>query len=606
MVAGTPAHDQWLRLYQTAIAVRDLAPWKWMLESDLFGFRDPASERLDFVSIMGARGEHLSVAVYLGDAALYDFLRIQNADSPPTAADLFAVPHLKASFESRDQLEEEDRAIIKQLGLKCRGRQAWPMFRSYRPGFFPWFVEGTEVETLICALDQTLAVAPRFKKNPFLLTAPDVQRFLIRMPADAADGTVWSDHLLQVPPPKPQPMTSTVGRKTINKLRNLPRRQTRVEIGFFPLMVPIQAARERPACPYVLMIAEACTGAIIGAEVLQAEVGVEEVWARMPEKAVKVLIEAGIRPAEIAVSCERTAQRLAPVCRHAGVVLSADQPLYVLAEAMGSMVEYLLELDDLSVDSLPAFVGDSLQQPALDWQPHVLSASPSAHSPLSLTRAQALPYVRLRQREVELSVRILADMPPVVIHTAGRDMGLSGPRNTLLLETGDEEDFLLDRCLYDIRTEGATVLERFMASEAGAHLDPEDAAIVQGMAAAHYSLFEVTAVTPESAAIELLDLVDERVFSVTDMNLSHTIDPGILLAARLIGVDDLYMTTGAVCAFNGSRKDALLRGLRPKPPGTRHNKGRRPRPRPRSEYSAYFFRKHRQFGDIRVKTMSLV
>ena len=41
------------------------------------------------------------------------------------------------SFEDRDALQEEDLAVIRGLGLSFRGRQAWPLFRSYRPGYLP-------------------------------------------------------------------------------------------------------------------------------------------------------------------------------------------------------------------------------------------------------------------------------------------------------------------------------------------------------------------------------------------------------------------------------------------------------------------------------------
>ena len=64
--ASLQRDDQTRRLYDSAIAVRNLRPWQWMLESDVFGVSDPISQQLYFVSIMGARGEHLSVAVYSG------------------------------------------------------------------------------------------------------------------------------------------------------------------------------------------------------------------------------------------------------------------------------------------------------------------------------------------------------------------------------------------------------------------------------------------------------------------------------------------------------------------------------------------------------------
>ena len=54
------------------------------------------------------------------------------------------VPQLQASFEDRSELHDKDRQVIKDLGLKFRGRQTWPLFRSYRAGFVPWHLDADE------------------------------------------------------------------------------------------------------------------------------------------------------------------------------------------------------------------------------------------------------------------------------------------------------------------------------------------------------------------------------------------------------------------------------------------------------------------------------
>ena len=72
--------------------------------------------------------------------------------------------------------------LIKQLGLTFRGRNAWPMFRDYRPGLAAWFVDGAQARFLIHALEQLLVIAPRFRADPTLLP-DDVERYLVRVPS---------------------------------------------------------------------------------------------------------------------------------------------------------------------------------------------------------------------------------------------------------------------------------------------------------------------------------------------------------------------------------------------------------------------------------------
>ena len=59
--------------------------------------------------------------------------------------------------------------LIKKLGLKFRGRKQWPVFRSYMPGYFPWFLTKEDALFLTTAIEQSIDVALRFKKDKDLL-----------------------------------------------------------------------------------------------------------------------------------------------------------------------------------------------------------------------------------------------------------------------------------------------------------------------------------------------------------------------------------------------------------------------------------------------------
>lgn len=141
-----------------------------MDETEIFGVQYPETNELGFVSLMGMAGEHFAVPVYQGAEGLYGIQGFASEVEAGTAnpEELFDIPQLQASFENRDQLDRQDREVIKKLGLKFRGAYAWPMFRSYRPGYMPWFVTAEEALRLTYALSQTLEVAPRVKDDPEL------------------------------------------------------------------------------------------------------------------------------------------------------------------------------------------------------------------------------------------------------------------------------------------------------------------------------------------------------------------------------------------------------------------------------------------------------
>ncbi len=168
----TPRREEWQRLYETAIKVKQLEPWTWMSETDMFAVQDLELGQLGFVSAMGGAGEHFGVSVYLGSDGLDGFMMLQEARGVVSPEVLFMVPQLQVSFEDRELLTSADRAVIKSLGLKFRGRNAWPWFRSMRAGFVPWYLEAAEARFLAHALEQLLDLAPRFATDELVGSRP--------------------------------------------------------------------------------------------------------------------------------------------------------------------------------------------------------------------------------------------------------------------------------------------------------------------------------------------------------------------------------------------------------------------------------------------------
>jgi len=156
---------------------------------------DMVEQNHGFDYVMGNLGEHYALGVYLGAEGLATYLQIQSGVfEPPDISALLIQKCLMASYEDREFLEQPDRALIKELGLKFRGRNAWPLFRSYRPGYHPWFVTNTEARFLTIALVQAVDVALRLKHDPQLLTPPRKGHYLVRVSEQRADGLHWSDH----------------------------------------------------------------------------------------------------------------------------------------------------------------------------------------------------------------------------------------------------------------------------------------------------------------------------------------------------------------------------------------------------------------------------
>ena len=226
MIETAPSLEQWRRLYAAAASFKELAPWEWMEEIDLFTLENPETCEFGFVSIMGMAGQHFAVSLYLGTRSLYEFQDLHSeppADPIERAQRLLETPQVQASFESRDQLEEKDRQVIKELGLRFRGAHAWPLFRSHAPGFLPWFINAAEARFLTHALEQIADVAPRFRDDPDLLYPGDEEDdlYLARKPSKSKGAIVWQDHIVEVPPPEPTVLEVEMDELALRRLKKL-------------------------------------------------------------------------------------------------------------------------------------------------------------------------------------------------------------------------------------------------------------------------------------------------------------------------------------------------------------------------------------------------
>lgn len=258
-----PSISQWRNLYNAAIEFRKLAPWEWMYDSDLFGVMNPENGETGYCCIMGNLGEHYALAVYLGTEGLEGYMKMQEGISflnPVEALNLQKC--IMVSFENREYLMKEDLAVIKKLGLRFRGANAWPLFRSYLPGYHPWFLTPAEADFLILALQQATDVAKRFKNDVSLLVPPEKGQYLVRVPEKKGDVLVWRDEWLQPEAPEKKKTLPLPDEKRLEKLKSTAaiRKKTIWEIDYFYSPEGVREKGERPYYPYVILWADHNSG----------------------------------------------------------------------------------------------------------------------------------------------------------------------------------------------------------------------------------------------------------------------------------------------------------------------------------------------------------
>jgi hypothetical protein len=184
--------EEWRVLYAQADSFKRLRCWEWMHDDQLIGLVDPVTGETGYCCVLGAAGEVFALVVYRGPAGLEVYSKSQ-AGALDLEDAIFVQDALMASLDPRDALEDRDRAVIRSLGLKYRGANDWPLFRSYLPGYRPWYLTREEACFLTHALRQTVEVASRLKDEPDLLVPPESGHLFMRIPSFRDGAIGWSD-----------------------------------------------------------------------------------------------------------------------------------------------------------------------------------------------------------------------------------------------------------------------------------------------------------------------------------------------------------------------------------------------------------------------------
>lgn len=290
------------KLYGLMSEMFTIQPWEFIFEDDLFAVVDPDGGETAYVSIMGELGEHRAVGAYLGAKGIYSLWNMWESDDSIKPEMLMETPQLQASFEDRQMLQPEDLNVIRQLGLTYRGKQAWPMFRSFRPGFLPWFTDDKENRFLVHILEQTLYVANRVKKNPGFLDQVSDEEFFARIPEIINGLPSWKNGKIAVPPPpRASDIPFLLDRDAIEKLQKKPMSGTEAEIDLFLLPSYVGSKGKRPFTTYMLLMADHSNGLVTGQDLLQAEGGLEKMWGKVPHEVCNMMIKYDERPSRIYV-----------------------------------------------------------------------------------------------------------------------------------------------------------------------------------------------------------------------------------------------------------------------------------------------------------------
>ena len=334
--------SNWPKLYALGNRIYALKPWRYMYEDEITGVRDPVSGTIGFISVMGNLGEHYALTVYLGERALGQYQELSENGANATPEMVLEIPQLMLSFEEKEFVEKEDRTIMKENGIPIAGKKSLPIFRSYRPGMVPWFLEESEQASMINYLEQFLEVAISTESGTVVeqLGSDDEDVFLVREFKKAGDSLKWYNTWHKISLPAESEIFYAIDSVLMDKVKMIPIGKNIYEMDFFLTPAQVKEKKNRPFFSYLLLIVDQRSELVISNELMNPTEGINEMLVKIPGLILKVLASGKTLPQSVSVGSPRLVGLLSPLMKSLGVKLQYKPGLKSLATAKEAIFEF--------------------------------------------------------------------------------------------------------------------------------------------------------------------------------------------------------------------------------------------------------------------------
>jgi hypothetical protein len=358
----SPTLKQWKDVYRAAVEFRNLRPWSWMRDSEVFGVQNPTNGEIGYCSVIGELGECRGLVVYLGREGLDTYLRMESGRISSESDELLLTQRcLLASFEPKRELATSDLKLIQRIGLKQgRERGLWPMLRSYHPGYYPWYLNKEEVYFLTLALKQAAVVCLNRKQNPFLLVPPQNGYYLVRVFKEEK----WRDEWKKPAPQKRKRVVALpIEEERLRGIEQMPRKDWIWEGDFFHFIpIPIQEDKSRrPFFPLLFLWSDQQSRFVFHFDITDPSQGADRLYQGFLSSAEKVRT----LPQEIWVQKREAVKILEPLAKRLGIRLKQVRRLRAIEDARESLTEFIISgasAKDRHRKSLWSEVGEILEQ----------------------------------------------------------------------------------------------------------------------------------------------------------------------------------------------------------------------------------------------------
>lgn len=313
--------EEWKNLLLSAQAFNKLKPWEWTNEDDVYAIKNPEDGEVVYCVIMGSMQTLFGLTAYIGDEGFASIERmIEEFDEHSENLDpLFYQKCLYLSFEDKKESEQDIIDIAKQTGVKFKTKKDWPMFRTFEPNYFPWFLNKKEVLFFTHILEQSCILLKEAKLNPKKLIAKKKDHYVLKYfeKGEWKTGEIKPNEYIK---PEIKPI---VDLNLLDKVKKISIKKGLVwEIQSLRMPDPIMdEGDEKPYYPYVVYIIDKKLKEPLENDTFKYN----KLARKLPELVLKTITDLKIAPEKIHTSNQEIVNLVKDICKDLNIKLEVKK-----------------------------------------------------------------------------------------------------------------------------------------------------------------------------------------------------------------------------------------------------------------------------------------
>jgi len=326
--------EEWKALYDIAIKLKDLKPWEKLWDMDLITVIEPDKKEPCVCSIMGRGGEFYAIAAYDGLNSIKSFFEMTYNNEVPGNQLIRYQNNIMCNYGNRDELTTKELKIIKELGLKFRGKNNWIYFRTFESGYAPYMPNRDEVLEFTKTLKHVYMAIEDL--NNGMHVDFENGKTLMRKFEDENNQWVNSEESVIIPD-MDYPVPILNDELLINRLKKQKQDNSILELDIAYLNSTINdRGYDKPLIPRLFMLVDSSAGVILSQNMVTPEDDVVDV---IFENVINYIIQRG-RPKNIVVRDAYMASILIDLCEQTGIEVIESLKLHTLDEFVESFYQF--------------------------------------------------------------------------------------------------------------------------------------------------------------------------------------------------------------------------------------------------------------------------